>query len=124
MARIALETFPKLSPEAPSFPAAEAVIHGIPAAKLPRQIPPGQPSAGEVEARLEEQAVTQFWWTASLGFDGRESRFKLSPSGVGEEQAYGHRHPPPCTDHAGERKPTTSFRQQDLVLQWYFTLAS
>ena len=98
--RIALEKFPELPPEAPSFPAAEAIIHRIPAAKLPRQVPPGQPSAGEVGNRLEEQTVTQFRRTASL-FDGREPRFKLSSGSVGDEQAYGHRHSPPCIDHAG-----------------------
>src|SRR5919199_772041 len=60
VARIALEKCPELPPEAPSFPAAEAVIHRIPAAKLPRQVPPGAPSAGEVQNPLQEQAVTPF----------------------------------------------------------------
>jgi hypothetical protein len=41
MTAILVQALPKLPPNAPAFPTAEAVVHRIPMAKLPRQISPG-----------------------------------------------------------------------------------
>jgi hypothetical protein len=92
---IALKACPELPPEASGFPAAETVVHRIPVAKLPRQIPPGNAGAGDIEDRLDEQPVTQFRRATGFVFDGGEPRFNLSPGGVGEEPAYGHQRFPP-----------------------------
>jgi hypothetical protein len=43
-----------------------AVVDSLPVAKLPRHIPPGNASAGDIEDRLDNQAVAQFRWTAGL----------------------------------------------------------
>src|SRR5262249_37790516 len=40
-------------------PAAEAVVHGVPAAELGRQVAPGHPGAGQVQERLEEVPIWQ-----------------------------------------------------------------
>lgn len=52
-ALVALEPFPELPPDATRFPAAEAVVHGIPVAKLPRHIPPRNARACDIEDRLD-----------------------------------------------------------------------
>jgi hypothetical protein len=54
MTAIAVQALPKLPPEAPSFPASEAVVDRIPVAKRPRQIPPGTAGTGDRENRLDE----------------------------------------------------------------------
>src|SRR5687767_13528846 len=82
-----LETYPELSPNAAGLPAAEAVVDGIPMAKLGGRVPPGNASAGVIEGRLDIQAVAQFRWTAGFVLQSGENRFNLRPSGIREERA-------------------------------------
>jgi hypothetical protein len=82
-----LETCPELSPNAAGLPAAEAVVDGIPMAKLGGRVPPGNASAGVIEGRLDIQAVAQFRWTAGFVLQSGENRFNLRPSGIREERA-------------------------------------
>jgi hypothetical protein len=82
---IVLQAFPELSPNTTSFPAAEAVIHGIPVATLPWHIVSGYTDAGHREDCFDESAVAQLGRTARFVFDGSEPGFNLRPNGIGEE---------------------------------------
>jgi len=100
-----LKTCPELSPNAAGFPAAEAVVDGIPMAKLRGEIPPGEPGAGEIEDRFDELAVAQLRRTAGFVLKSGENRFTLSPSSIREERSNGPRRDPPCVGHRGTRTP-------------------
>jgi hypothetical protein len=84
-----LEMCPELAPNAAGFPAAEAIVHGIPMAKLRGQIAPGEPGASEIEDRFDELAVAQLRRTSGFVFQRGENRSNLSPSGIREERANG-----------------------------------
>jgi hypothetical protein len=114
-AAIALQALPKLPPDTPSFPTSAAGVDCIPVARLPRQMPPGSAGAGDREHRLNEEAITPVGRTASLVCDGIQPRCNLSPNGVGDEQAYGHRRSPPGVDDRGDRMPKPRIRQHTLV---------
>jgi hypothetical protein len=74
-----LEMCPKLAPNAAGFPAAEAIVHGIPMTKLCGQIPPGEPGASEIEDRFDKLAVAQLRRTSGFVFQRGENRSNLSP---------------------------------------------
>ena len=103
---LVVQALPEVPPDAAAFPASEAVVHRIPAAKLPRQISPGNPGAGNIEDRFDEQPVTQFRRATGLVFKGSESRFNLRPDGVSDKEAYRHRRSPSGVDEAEERRST------------------
>jgi hypothetical protein len=81
---LVVQALPEVPPDAAAFPASEAVVHRIPAAKLPRQISPGNPGVGNIEDRFDEPPVTQFRRATGLVFDGSESRFSLRLGGVSD----------------------------------------
>jgi hypothetical protein len=112
---IAVRAFPELPADTLGFPAAEAVVHGIPVPKLLGHIPPGNASAGDIEDRFDEEAVTEFRRAAGLLLNRRESRFNLRSGSVSEEQAYGHQRFPPNLDHGGKRQLRPLIHQHNLV---------
>jgi hypothetical protein len=74
-----LEALPESAPDPTPFPAAKAVVHRVPASKLLRQVAPGQSCPSERQHRLDTQAITEHWRTASAGFQRGEDRCNFRP---------------------------------------------
>ena len=51
------------------LPASEAVIDGVPVAKLSGQVTPWDPCTGYIQHRLEKHAVTLLGWATGLMLD-------------------------------------------------------
>jgi hypothetical protein len=83
--RFALSVVPQLAPHTPTFPAAEAVIDGLPAAKLCRHITPGHAGAGHLEDRFDEHPITAHGRATRGVFDQRKDRSDVFPSVVRQE---------------------------------------
>jgi hypothetical protein len=90
VARIAVEVFPELPPDATRVPAAEAVVSRLPVAQLAWHIPPGQAGASHRAARFEAQLGAPFRRTAGLVLAGGKPWCNRRPSSIGEQPAYGH----------------------------------
>jgi hypothetical protein len=85
VAVLGLEALPEPAPETARFPAAEAVVDGVPGPKLRGHIAPGNARSRTLEDRFEEQAITEFGGTAGLRCDRGEARFNFGPGFIGEE---------------------------------------
>src|SRR6266850_5210708 len=83
--RSALYVVPQLAPHPPTFPAAEAVIDGIPAATRRGHITPGNAGAGHIEDRFDEHPITEHGRATRGMLDQREDRGDLFPSVVRQE---------------------------------------
>src|SRR5262245_26028918 len=80
-----LEVLPESAPEPTHFPAAKAVISRVPAAKILRQITPGQSCPGEIQHGLDKQAIAEHWRTASAGFQGGKEGGNFRPGLISEQ---------------------------------------
>src|SRR5262249_49443379 len=87
---VRLEPLPELAPDAPPFPAAKAVVDGIPAPKIGWEVAPGRSRAGEIEDGFNEHAIAQRWGTPGAGFDSGKNGGKLCPCLVSQQQTYRH----------------------------------
>src|SRR5215475_11902221 len=80
-ALLRLEVLPESAPAPTPFPAAKAVVHRVPASQLLREVAPGQACPGAIQPRLDKEAITEHWRTASAGFqlgkDGGNFRPRL-----------------------------------------------
>jgi hypothetical protein len=83
--RAALSVVPPWVPHTPTFPAAEAVIDGIPAAKLRWHITPGKAGAGHIEDRFDDHLITEHGRATRGVLDQRKDRGDLFPSFVRQE---------------------------------------
>ena len=83
--RSALSVVPQLAPHTPTFPAAEAVIDGIPAAKLRWHITPGKAGAGHIEDCFDEHPITEHGRATRGVLDPRKDRGDVFPSFVRQE---------------------------------------
>src|SRR5262249_10165970 len=63
-----LEVLPEAAPEPTRFPAAKAVVPRVPASKILREVGSGEPVPDAIQHRLDKQAITEHWRTASAGF--------------------------------------------------------
>jgi len=89
-ARPGLEMFPEPTPDAAPFPAAKAVIHRVPLAKVLGQVAPWRPCPGEIEHGLDKEPIAEHRWAAGAGFEGSEDGGQLGPRLVREQQTYRH----------------------------------
>ena len=67
------------------FPAAKALGHRVPASKVLREVAPEQSCPGEIQHRLDKQAITEHWWTASAGFQRGEDGGNFRPHLISEQ---------------------------------------
>jgi hypothetical protein len=88
VARLVWSVVPPLAPPAPAFPAAEAVIDGIPAAKLRWHIAPGNTGPGHLEDRFDEHPVTEHGGATRWVLDQRQDRGHVFPGVVRQESSY------------------------------------
>src|SRR5262245_30579081 len=87
---VRLQTLPELAPEPAPFPAAKAVIDGVPASKRLWQVTPGRPSAGQVQHGFDEHPIAEHRGTPVTGFNGGEDGGNLCPCLLSQQQTYRH----------------------------------
>jgi len=80
-----LEVLPESAPDPTHFPAAKAVVHRVPASKILWQVAPGQACPGAIQHRLDKQAITEHWRTASAGFQRGEDGGNFRPRLISEQ---------------------------------------
>src|SRR5437773_695865 len=85
-----LEVLPEAAPDPTRFPAAKAVVHRVPASKILREVAPGESCPGAIQHRLDKQAITEHWRTASAGFQRGENGCNFRPRLIREQQTYRH----------------------------------
>ena len=80
-----LEVLPESAPDPMHFPAAKAVVHRVPASKILREVALGQSCPSEIQHRLDKQAITDNWRTASAGFQRGEDGGNGRPHLISEQ---------------------------------------
>jgi hypothetical protein len=83
--RSAWSVVPQLAPHTPTFPAAETVLDGIPAANLRWHITPGKAGAGHREDRFDAHPITEHGRATRGVLDPRQDRGDVFPSFVRQE---------------------------------------
>jgi hypothetical protein len=67
------------------LPAAQAVVHRVPASKILREIAPGQSCPSAIQHRLDTQAIPDNWRTASAGLQRGEDGGHGRPHLISEQ---------------------------------------
>src|SRR5215831_8039687 len=88
-----LKALPELAPDTAPFPAAKAVVHRIPAPKLPWEGAPGDARASARQDRCDKQPLSERRGAASARFQGGEDGGNLRPRLVRQQQTYRHQVP-------------------------------
>ena len=90
---IRLESFPQGLPDATGFPSPEAIVHGIPRAKMLRQVAPGYAGTGYVQHRFDKHPVTLLWRSPALCLISSKIFGNIFPRLISEYQSFA------CTFH-------------------------
>jgi hypothetical protein len=74
-----LEALPEPAPDAARFPAAKAVVDGVPVPKIGWEVAPGRSGACEIPHRLDKQPITERRRAASTRFQAGEDGRNFCP---------------------------------------------
>src|SRR5215470_14693680 len=91
---LGLEILPEPAPNAASFPAAKAVVHRVPVAKIGWEVAPRCARARQIEHGFDKQPITECWGTASTRLYRSEDGRNLRPCLICQQQTDGHQIPP------------------------------
>ena len=83
----ALEPLPEPLPQLALFPAAKAVVDGVPVAELIGQVPPRNPGACLVQDGFDEHPVAELRRAAGGVLELPQHRFDFRPQRITDQQA-------------------------------------
>jgi hypothetical protein len=89
-----LAVLPELLPDVTGLPTAKAVIDCLPAAKVVREIAPGDAGPSLREHGFNEPPVTELRWAAGIVLQSTHNGLHLSPNSIGDDQAQCHGYSP------------------------------
>lgn len=88
-----LEALPESAPASAPFPAAKAVLHGVPGPKVRREVAPRRARAGQGQDGFQEPPSAEHRGTAGAGFQRGEAGGDLRPGLVRQQQTDGQQVP-------------------------------